>query len=66
MGYIENAVHWWNRVGRKYKPKSKEVRNGCLDSKNYELEYSKLNRSRGGKLTEMYKESIKIIQIWQY
>lgn len=59
MGHIEDAVHWWNREGRKYGPKSKEVREWMLNSKNYELEYFKLNRSRGGKLTEVYKEPLK-------
>ncbi len=59
MGHIEDAVHWWNREGKKYGAKSKEVRKWMLDSDNYELEYYKVNRSRGAKLTETYDPPLK-------
>lgn len=54
MGHVEDAVSWWNREGRKYGAKSKEVRDWMLDSKNYRLEYFRTNRSKGAKLTEEY------------
>jgi hypothetical protein len=47
MGHIHDAVTWWNKTGRKYGAKSKEVREWMLDSKNYVLEYYKTNRSKG-------------------
>ena len=55
MGHIEDAVTWWNREGRIYGPKSKEVRDWMLDSDNYRYEYYRTNRSRGsilGQTTE--------------
>lgn len=60
MSHKVDAVSWWNRVGRKFGAKSKEVREWMLDSKNYELEYYKINRSKGGKLNEIYKPPLKI------
>lgn len=56
MGHIHDAVTWWNQTGRKFGPKSKEVREWMLDSKNYVLEYYKTNRSKGAILgqTEKY------------
>lgn len=59
MSHIEDAVSWWSREGRKFGPKSKEVREWMLDSNNYELEYYKIKRSRGGKLNETYKPPLK-------
>ena len=42
MTHKIDAVTWWNEVGRKYGPKSKEVRDWMLDPDNYYLEhYSK-------------------------
>lgn len=55
MGHLTDAVTWWNKKGRKLGAKSKEVRKWMLDSKNYELEYFRYNRSKGsilGKTTE--------------
>lgn len=59
MSHKVDAVSWWNRVGRKFGAKSKEVRKWMLDSKNYELEYYRINRSRGGMLNETYKSPLK-------
>ena len=59
MGHIEDAVRWWNREGRKYGAKSKEVREWMLDSKNYRLEYYKTNRSKGAKIMEEYLPPLK-------
>ena len=42
MAHKTDAVTWWNEVGRKYGPKSKEVRDWMRDPDNYYLEhYSK-------------------------
>ncbi|MET4084215.1 hypothetical protein ABIB40_004189 [Pedobacter sp. UYP30] len=54
MGHVEDAVSWWNTKGIKYGSKSKEVRDWMLDSKNYEYEYFRANRSRGALSTEKY------------
>jgi Pretoxin HINT domain/Domain of unknown function (DUF4280)/HNH/ENDO VII superfamily nuclease with conserved GHE residues len=59
MGHIEDAVTWWNKEGRKYGAKSPEVRKWMLDSKNYELQYYKANRSKGAQLAEEYLTPIK-------
>lgn len=56
MGHIEDAVKWWNRKGYKYGPKSKEVRDWMLDSKNYKYEYRGTNRSRGAQLKDTYRK----------
>jgi len=47
MGHIEDAVTWWNKTGRQYGAKSKEVRDWMLDSDNYVYEYFRTNRSKG-------------------
>ena len=52
-------LSWWNKVGRKYGAKSKEVREFMLDPDNYYLEYYKINRSQGGKLKETYLPPLK-------
>ncbi|MCL8538068.1 polymorphic toxin-type HINT domain-containing protein [Chryseobacterium gallinarum] len=59
MGHIEDAVSWWNKTGRKYGKKSKEVREWMLDSKNYVLEYYRTNRSKGAQLLEEYLPPLK-------
>lgn len=59
MGHTTDAVHWWNTEGRKYGAKSPEVRKWMRDSKNYELQYYRINRSNGAQLKERYKEPIK-------
>lgn len=59
MGHIDDAVSWWNKTGRHYGAKSKEVREWMLDSKNYVLEYYKTNRSKGAKLLEQYLPPLK-------
>lgn len=56
MGHIEDVVLWWNREGYKYGPRSKEVREWMLDPTNYELEHYSINRSRGGRLKETYRD----------
>ena len=57
--YPVDAVSWWNKTGRKYGAKSKKVREWMLSSKNYELQYYKINRSKGGKLKEKYLDPLK-------
>ena len=59
MAHKVDAVTWWNKVGRKYGAKSKEVREFMLDPDNYYLEYYKINRSQGGKLKETYLPPLK-------
>ena len=58
MGHVDDAVSWWNREGYQHGPKSKEVRDWMLDSKNYELEPRSINRSRGAKLKETYRDPL--------
>ena len=50
----KNAVSWWNQVGRRYGPKSPEVRRWMRDPDNYVLDHFSLNRSAGAKLKETY------------
>lgn len=59
MGHKTDAVKYWNKVGRKFGPKSKEVRQWMLNSDNYELQHYSSNRSNGAKLTDRYKKPIK-------
>lgn len=59
MGHKHDAVKYWNRTGRKYGPKSKEVRKWMLDPNNYVLQYYSSNRSNGAKLKDRYKPPIK-------
>ncbi|WAB96302.1 GH-E family nuclease [Pseudomonas putida] len=47
MAHKEDAVVWWNRVGRKHGAKSPKVREWMLKSDNYYLEHRSINRSRG-------------------
>ncbi|WP_296141353.1 GH-E family nuclease [uncultured Tessaracoccus sp.] len=53
-----DAVTYWNETGIKHGPKSDEVRQWMLDSKNYELQPSSYNRSQGAKLghKQQYKD----------
>lgn len=55
MGHIDDAVTWWNKTGRKYGAKSKEVRKWMLDSDNYRYEYFSTNRSKGAILRKTTK-----------
>jgi hypothetical protein len=55
MSHKTDAVTWWNTTGRFFGPKAPEVRRFMLDSENYTLEPSSLNRSRGAKLREEYQ-----------
>jgi hypothetical protein len=55
MGHKRDAVSYWNKSGYKHGPKSPQVREWMLDSDNYELEPSKINRSRGAKLKKRYR-----------
>ena len=59
MAHKTDAVSWWNKEGRQYGAKSKEVRDWMLNSKNYELDHFSLNRSLGGKLAETYLPPLK-------
>jgi len=54
MAHKTDAVSWWNKTGRFFGAKSKEVRKWMLDSDNYELELFKDNRSKGALLKEKY------------
>ncbi len=58
MGHTRDAVNWWNAEGRFYEPKSQTVRDWMLDSQNYELEPSPINKSRGAQLTERYQSPL--------
>ena len=55
MSHKVDAVTWWNTTGRFFGPKAPEVRRFMLDSENYTLEPSSINRSRGAKLGEQYQ-----------
>ncbi|MDS1142240.1 DUF4150 domain-containing protein [Pusillimonas sp. SM2304] len=52
--FPKDAVSWWNKVGRRYGPKSPEVRRWMRDPDNYILDHFRLNRSAGAKLKETY------------
>jgi hypothetical protein len=54
MSHKTDAVSWWNSTGRNYGAKAPEVRKWMLDPDNYVIDYYKINRSAGGKLTERY------------
>lgn len=54
MGHTTDAVRWWNKEGKYYGEKSDMVRDWMNDAKNYELEPSRINRSRGGQVDEHY------------
>jgi hypothetical protein len=54
MGHLTDAVTYWNEVGRYLGPKHPEVRQWMLDSANYKLEPSSINRSRGAASGERY------------
>ncbi|QQP77752.1 HNH/ENDO VII family nuclease [Bacillus sp. TK-2] len=54
MAHKIDAVTWWNEVGRKYGPKSKEVRDWMRDPDNYYLEHYSKNRSEGASLGQTY------------
>ncbi len=47
MAHKTDAVTWWNRTGRQYGAKAREVRRWMLDSNNYYLELNSINRSQG-------------------
>ena len=55
MAHKVDAVKWWNEEGRKYGPKSKEVRDWMLDPNNYELDHYSINRSKGALLPDRYR-----------
>ncbi len=56
MGHLEDAVKWWNREGYKHGPKADPVRRWMRDPKNYEIQPSDVNRSKGVKLTDRYRQ----------
>lgn len=56
MAHRTDAVTWWNDVGRNHGPKSPEVRTFMLNSDNYELQPSSINRSEVAKLRRTYME----------
>ena len=55
MSHKVDAVTWWNREGRRFGAKSKEVRQWMLDSENYTLDHYSINRSHGARLRETYQ-----------
>ncbi|SDA54101.1 HNH/ENDO VII superfamily nuclease with conserved GHE residues [Janthinobacterium sp. 344] len=59
MAHKEDAVSWWNRVGRQYGAQAPEVRTWMLESKNYVLDLNSLNRSAGAKLKVRYLPPLK-------
>nr|WP_279626265.1 GH-E family nuclease [Rodentibacter ratti] len=59
MSHKIDAVKWWNSTGKKYGARSPEVRKWMRDPNNYELDYYKINRSNGGKLSDRYLPPIK-------
>ena len=50
MSHINDAVTWWNKMGRLYGPRSPQVRAWMNNPDNYYLEYYRYNRSDGAKL----------------
>ena len=54
MAHIVDAVTWWNEIGRDYGALSPDVRRWMLESKNYYLEYYRVNRVEGGMSLERY------------
>lgn len=52
--YPVDAVTYWNETGRKFGPKSTEVRQWMNSSKNYTLDHYSLNRSAGARLGQEY------------
>lgn len=55
MSHKVDAVKWWNDEGRYYGPKSPEVRDFMKNPDNYEIDYFKINRSKGAKLPDRYE-----------
>ena len=47
MAHKTDAVTWWNQTGREFGAKAPEVRQWMLNSDNYYLEFSSINRSQG-------------------
>jgi hypothetical protein len=54
MAHKTHAVIWWNEAGRFTGPKSREVRQFMLDSNNYILRPSFINRAEGPRLQQTY------------
>ena len=50
----EDAVSFWNRVRKTTQPKSPMIRDWMLNHRNYVLEPSAINRSRGARENEKY------------
>ena len=54
MGHLHDAVKYWNETGRKFGPKSEEVRTWMKNPNNYELQHYSYNRSQGASINETY------------
>ncbi len=54
MAHRYDAVTYWNRTGRRFGPRSEQVRDWMLRSKNYVLDHFSLNRSEGAGLGQRY------------
>jgi hypothetical protein len=50
MSHKNDAVTWWNNMGRLYGPRSPQVRAWMTNPNNYYLEHFRHNRSAGAKL----------------
>lgn len=59
MAHTIDAVSWWNKTGRKYGAKAKEVREFMLDPDHYVLDHFSINRSQGAQLGQQYKPPLK-------
>lgn len=56
----EDAVTFWNREGYKHGPRSPEVRAFMTNPNNYIFEPANLNRSRGSRGGETYRDPLKV------
>ena len=56
MSHLKDAVKAWNEGLYKAGPKSPEVRQFMKDPSNYELDSASINRSKGAKFNETYRD----------
>jgi hypothetical protein len=54
MAHLNDAVTWWNQIGRYTWPRSPTVRQFMLDSDNYILQPRSVNRAAGPRLRQRY------------
>ena len=58
MAHQIDAVSWWNQSGRFFGAKSPEVRAFMLNSDNYILQPSSINRAAGARIGETYQPPV--------